>query len=212
MVGLAYSDGVPAIPSAPPPRTPELAKARLRRRMLDARAALTPYDLSLAARDLRDVVLAIPEVRAASTIAAYVSIGREPGTGPLIESLHERGVTVLLPVLRSDNDVDWARYTGAAALAAAARGLLEPTGPRLGVDAVLEAPVVLVPGVAVDRTGTRLGRGGGSYDRVLARVAGRSFTCVLLHDGEVLDEPLPRERHDVPVHAAATPRGLLRLR
>ncbi len=179
--------------------------------MIDARKDMTPYDLSLAARDLRDVVLAIPEVQAAGTIAAYVSIGREPGTGPLIDSLHERGVAVLLPVLRADNDVDWARYNGVGSLAAAARGLLEPTGPRLGVDAVLDASVVLVPGVAVDRTGTRLGRGGGSYDRVLARVAGRAFTCVLLHEGEVLDEAVPRERHDVPVHAAATPGGLLRL-
>jgi 5-formyltetrahydrofolate cyclo-ligase len=71
---------------------------------------------------------------------------------------------------------------------------------------------VLVPGLAVDRRGVRLGRGGGSYDRVLARLVGRAFTCVLLHDGEVLDLPVPRDRHDVPVDAAATPSGLVRLR
>ena len=93
----------------------------------------------------------------------------------------------------------------------AARGLLEPTGEPLGRGAVTSADVVLVPGLAVDRAGVRLGRGGGSYDRVLAGVAGRAFTCVLLHDGEVLDMPVPRERHDVPVAAAATPSALHRL-
>src|SRR5690606_1196020 len=97
-------------------------------------------------------------------------------------------------------------------LAPAARGLLEPTGDRLGPDAVTWADAVLVPGMAADRNGFRLGQGGGCYDRALARVAGRAFTCVLLHDGELLDMPLPRAPHDVPVAAAATPSGLHRLR
>ena len=86
--------------------------------------------------------------------------------------------------------------------------MAEPVGP----DAVAAVDAVLVPGLAVDRRGNRLGRGGGSYDRALARVGGRAFTCVVLHDGEVVDIPLPREPHDVPVAAAATPSGLHRLR
>ena len=188
------------------------AKAALRRRMLDARRPLHATALAEAAHALRDVLLAVPEITAARVVAAYVATGREPGTGPLVEALSARGVEVLLPLLLPDRDLDWARYQGPQALAPATRGLLEPTGPPLGPAAVVGADVVLVPGLAVDRRGVRLGRGGGSYDRALARVGARAFTCVLLHDGEVLDLSVPRDPHDVPVAAAATPSGLVRLR
>jgi 5-formyltetrahydrofolate cyclo-ligase len=188
------------------------SKAALRRRIVENRSALDASDLALNARRLRDVLLAIPEIDATRHVAAYVSVGREPGTGPLIEALFARGVEILLPMLLPDGDLDWARYTGAHRLVTASRGLLEPTAEPLGVSAVASVDVVLVPGLAVDRRGTRLGRGGGSYDRALARVGGRAFTCAVLHDGEFLDIPLPRDPHDVSVAAAATPSGLHRLR
>lgn len=191
------------------------AKEALRERILTRRRELDATALASAAARLSDVVRGLPEVAAASTVALYVSVGREPGTGPLIESLSDDGVDVLLPVLLPGGDLDWARYTGPQGLTPAARGLLEPDGERLGPDAVTAAAVLLVPGLAVDRRGHRLGRGGGSYDRVLARLLASSppaFTCVLLHDGEVLDMPVPREPHDVPVDAAATPGGVHRLR
>jgi 5-formyltetrahydrofolate cyclo-ligase len=118
---------------------------------------------------------------------------------------------VLLPVLLPDDDLDWAVYTGPDCLVSARRGLLEPDGEPLGVDAVATADVVLVPGLAVSPTGLRLGRGGGSYDRALGRVPVGTFTCVLLYDDEVgLD--VPTEPHDRPVLAAATPSGVVRLR
>ncbi|WP_281285858.1 5-formyltetrahydrofolate cyclo-ligase [Nocardioides humi] len=89
--------------------------------------------------------------------------------------------------------------------------MLEPLGEPLGVDAVATADVVLVPGLAVSTGGLRLGRGGGSYDRALARVPVGTFTCVLLYDDEVLPE-VPAEPHDRPVTAAATPSGVVRVR
>jgi 5-formyltetrahydrofolate cyclo-ligase len=96
-----------------------------------------------------------------------------------------------------------------AALRPAGRGLLEPTGPRLGPDAVRTCDVVVVPALAVDRDGHRLGRGGGSYDRALPGAQG--LVVALLHDGELLDA-VPTDPHDVAVHAVATPGlGLLRL-
>ncbi|PZF83930.1 5-formyltetrahydrofolate cyclo-ligase [Jiangella anatolica] len=191
------------------------AKRALRGRILARRAELDATALASAAGRLRDVVRGLPEVAAASTVAAYVAVGREPGTGPLVEALSDDGVDVLLPVLLPGGDLDWARYTGPQHLVPAARGLLEPDGDRLGPAAVTAATVLLVPGLAVDRHGHRLGRGGGSYDRVLARmlaVSPPAFACVLLHDGEVLDMPVPREPHDVPVDAAATPSGAHLLR
>ncbi len=188
------------------------AKAALRQRIAEHRRTLNASALAEAARALRDVVLAVPEVAAAQSVACYVSVGNEPGTGPLLEALSARSTEILLPILLPDGDLDWAPYTGPHGLAVATRGLLEPVSDPLGPDAVTSVDAVFVPGLAVDRHGTRLGRGRGSYDRALSRVGGRAFTCLLLHDGEVLDMPIPRDRHDVPVSAAATPSGLRRFR
>jgi 5-formyltetrahydrofolate cyclo-ligase len=140
-------------------------------------------------------------------VGAYVSIGSEPGTRALLDALRARGVRVLLPVLLDDNDLDWAVYEGADRLVRARLGLLEPGGARLGPNAVLEADVLLLPGLAADARGMRLGRGGGSYDRVLARLAARGAgppLVVLLYDHEVVEE-MPAEAHDQPVRAAVTP-------
>ena len=131
------------------------------------------------------------------------------GRASVLAALLAAGKRVLLPVLLPDLDLDWAVHTGDAGLGSASRGLLEPTGPRLGVDAIATPDVVLVPGLAVSPTGLRLGRGGGSYDRALTRVPVGTFTCVLLHDDEVgLD--VPAAPHDRPVTAVATPRGIRR--
>ena len=147
-------------------------------------------------------------VRRAATVAAYVSVGAEPGTGPLLDALAARGTRVLLPVLLPDGDLDWAAYDGPDDLTPAARGLLEPAGPRLGRDAVAAAEVVLVPGLAVSATGDRLGRGGGSYDRALARVAVATPVAVVLHADEV-GLPVPVEPHDRPVSHAVTAGGVV---
>ncbi len=184
-------------------------KVALRDQLLTARRR---HPLSAAREDAESIaehLLATPEVRRAATVAAYVALGNEPGTGPLIERLHELGRRVILPVLLPDNDLDWAVYQGPTALVPASRGLLEPAGPRLGPAAVATADVVLCPGLAVDRDGTRLGKGGGSYDRALSRVPVGTFVCTVLFDGEILDR-VPAEEHDRPVTAAVTPRGVTR--
>ena len=184
------------------------AKLALRDQLLTARHRLPVAALGEAAAAIAAHLLALPEVRRAATVAAYVSIGAEPGTGLLLDALRDAGRRVLLPVLLPDLDLDWAVHDGD--LVPAGRGLLEPAGPRLGVDAVATADVVLVPGLAVSAEGVRLGRGGGSYDRALGRVPVGTFTCVLLHDGEVGVE-VPAEPHDRRVLAAVTPHGVTRL-
>lgn len=188
------------------------AKALRRRELLAMRSALTADDVRVNARRLAERAAALPELAGARTVAAYVSVGREPGTRPLLEELRQRGVRVLLPVLLPDDDLDWAAYEGPDALARAARGLLEPTGTRLGRDAVTGCDAVLLPGLAVDGDGMRLGRGGGSYDRVLARLAAAGAgpaLVVLLYEGEVPAE-VPVEPHDRPVAVAVTPSAVHR--
>jgi 5-formyltetrahydrofolate cyclo-ligase len=185
-------------------------KERLRRRILLQRGKLRPADLQAAAVELCDVLLGVPEVSRAAVVAAYVGVGTEPGTGPLLDALERRGIRVLLPVLQPDLDLDWAAYSGAGTLNRAQLGLLEPSGSLLGRDAVATADAVLVPGLAADRSGMRLGRGGGSYDQVLPRIAREAFSCVLLHDGELLEGAVPSDRNDWRVRAAALPSGLIR--
>jgi 5-formyltetrahydrofolate cyclo-ligase len=185
----------------------ELRKLALRDQLLTGRARRSLAEVGEAARAIAGHLLAAPEVRRAATVAAYVSVGTEPGTGPLLEALAAAGKRVLLPVLLPDGDLDWGVYDGPASLVRARRGLLEPVGPRLGPDAVATADVVLVPALAVGRDGVRLGRGGGSYDRALSRVPVGTFVCALLYDEERLDE-VPRADHDRAVTAVVTPRGL----
>ncbi|MBK3634060.1 MULTISPECIES: 5-formyltetrahydrofolate cyclo-ligase [Streptomyces] len=195
---------------------PESDKRMLRRAFLAVRNRLTTDDVRAAAAALAERALELPELAHARTVAAYVSVGTEPGTTTLLDALHARGVRVLLPALLPDNDLDWGAYTGEGSLARVQHGgkmaLLEPSGRRLGPDAVTTADVVLLPGLAVDERGMRLGRGGGSYDRVLARLSdsgARPSLVVLLYDTEVV-ERVPEEAHDRPVHAVVTPSGTRR--
>ena len=187
----------------------EAQKLALRDRLLTDRRRRPLVEVGEAAHRIARHLAGSAQVRRAATVAAYVSVGQEPGTGPLVDLLAAAGKRVILPVLLPDNDLDWALYTGGDDLVAAGRGLLEPAGPRLGRDAVATADVVLVPALAVDRSGMRLGRGGGSYDRALGRVPVGTFVCALLYDGELLDE-VPRELHDRPVAAVVTPSGVSR--
>ncbi|MER6381788.1 5-formyltetrahydrofolate cyclo-ligase [Streptomyces sp. NPDC001250] len=188
----------------------------LRREFLSVRNRLTQDDVDATGRALAERALELPELARARTVAAYVSVGSEPGTRALLDALRARGVRVLLPALLPDNDLDWGEYTGPDSLARVQHGgkmaLFEPSGARLGPDAVTDADVVLLPGLAVDARGMRLGRGGGSYDRVLARLereGARPRLVVLLYDAEVVAH-VPAEAHDKPVHAVVTPSGVRR--
>jgi 5-formyltetrahydrofolate cyclo-ligase len=187
------------------------AKAALRRRLAAARAARPDDQQSEAGRLLRDAVLSFPAAEMAGTIAAYLSIGSEPDTRRLVYAFWKRGAYVLLPLLRPDNDLDWASYEGPDSLAAGPRGLLEPTEPPRGLAAIASADLVIVPALAADRRGYRLGRGGGSYDRALARVGGSVPTIALLYDDELLAE-VPVGEHDQRVRLVAQPaQGIIRL-
>jgi len=179
-------------------------KAAMRRRVLAARAAMSADDRAVAGRMIRDHILSLPQVAAAGTIAAYYSIGTEPGSRSLVYALWKRGSYVVLPLLLPDGELDWASYEGPDSLVPGPRGLLQPAEPPRGPTTVSRADVVLVPAVAVDRSGYRLGRGGGSYDRALAQVGKQVPAIALLYDDELVDE-VPVEEHDQAVRAVARP-------
>lgn len=166
-----------------PPRD----KSHLRRSAL-ARRATAPADPGCGEALARALE---PLTRGVARLAAYSSFGTEPPTDALLAATEAE---VLLPVLLPDRDLDW----------------VGPDGRRRGRDAVASCELVVVPALAVDRRGVRLGRGGGSYDRALARVAPHVLTVALLHDGELVDA-LPSEPHDVPVRAVVTPTGGLQV-
>jgi 5-formyltetrahydrofolate cyclo-ligase len=191
------------------------AKTAIRDRLETTRNRRDLVEVAAAGERIAEHLLAQPEVRRAASVAAYVSVGKEPGTGVLLDRLLEAGKRVVLPLTvgskaRGGLDLDWAVYTGPGSLATARFGLLEPTAPALGADAIGTPDAVLVPGLAVSSRGVRLGKGGGCYDRALARVPVGTFTCVLLYADEV-GVDVPVEAHDRPVTHAATPEGVIRL-
>ncbi|WP_341718917.1 5-formyltetrahydrofolate cyclo-ligase [Micromonospora sp. FIMYZ51] len=185
------------------------AKRARRGALLAGRRALSEAARRDAAERVQTELVALVRRLRPGRMAAYAPVGTEPG-GPdlpaVLAAALPAGAQLILPVLRDDLDLDWATWAGPAAMVAAGRGIREPATPRLGVVAIAAAELVVVPALAVDRRGVRLGRGGGSYDRALARLPATAYTVVPLHDGELLDA-LPAEPHDRPVRAAITPGG-----
>ena len=184
----------------------------LRKDLLAARAAMSVSDRKAAGHALRDTVLGVPEAGMAGTVAVYLSVGTEPDTTGLVFALWKRGSYVLLPVLLPDFDLDWASYEGPDSVVTKRYGLLEPVEPGRGTDAIQSADLVIVPALAADRHGNRLGRGGGCYDRALARVGPAVPTIALIYDHELLDE-VPAGPLDQRVRMVAQPRaGIFRCR
>lgn len=217
MHGMAESDQGPTLGQAAPADHDAAAqrlaerKSLLRKDLIAARAGLSEADRAAAGRALREAILQMPATGMAGTIAAYVSAGTEPETRGLLFALWKRGSYILLPVLRLDNDLDWASYEGPDSLAPGRFDVLEPTEPGRGITAIASADLVLVPALAADRGGHRLGRGGGSYDRALARVGPAVPTIALLYDTELL-AAVPAGSHDQRVRAVAQPgQGITKL-
>ena len=142
------------------------------------------------------------------TVAVYLSMASEPGTGPLIDGLLARGTEVLVPAASAQGSLDWVRFDPDTLMTRSALGVPEPEGPRLGIDAIAGAGLVIAPALAVDQAGWRLGRGGGYFDRALAHV--RAPVCALVYADELLPE-VPHEDHDVPVDLVVTEAGIFRV-
>lgn len=179
------------------------------------RLAAARRDLSQAERvsEASSLVGAIAGMSLPETVCCYVPFGTEPGSVSWLDVIRGTGARVLLPVIPSTpGPLEWAEYTGPQTLAPGHfRGILEPSGPRLGPAALREAALVLVPALAVDHGGARLGRGAGHYDRSLVYAADDAALVAVVRDDELVDH-LPAEPHDVRMTGALTPRrGLVAL-
>jgi 5-formyltetrahydrofolate cyclo-ligase len=185
-----------------------VTKDELRAELLELRRAMTADARSEAAEAIALHLLAAPVVSRADRVACYLSMTSEPGTGPLLDGLIARGTEVVVPLSLADGTLDWVAYDPAAPVAATALGIPEPDGQRLGPSALESCALVIVPALAVDHAGQRLGRGAGYYDRALAGVG--APLCALVFAHELLAE-VPHEPHDIPVQMAVTPQGLFRV-
>jgi 5-formyltetrahydrofolate cyclo-ligase len=189
-------------------------KAALRERLLAGRRLVSDDAHAQEARSLAAHVDALT-INGGRTVCAYVPVGAEPGSIEMLDVLLRQADRVLLPVTRTSGDDSamallWGEYRPGQ-LVTARFGLLEPAGPWLPPTAVTEASVVFVPALAVDRTGARLGRGRGFYDRTLVLRNPDARLIAVVRDDELLDE-VPREPHDVPMTHALTPgHGLVEL-
>ena len=190
-----------------------MSKGELRETVLRARRELTP-ERRLAEADALSAAVARISV-AGQTVCAYVPIGSEPGSLEMLDAIAAAGARVLLPVARNDRagnpqPLDWATYA-AGSLVDGPFGLREPEPPWLPAHTVASASLVLVPTLAVDRAGVRLGRGAGFYDRSLSMADPAAKLVAVVRDDELV-ESLPCEDHDVPMTHALTPQhGLVAL-
>ncbi len=183
-----------------------VGKEDLRAQSLAARRGLSDAVRRAEAELLRGHLA--EAVGAARVVAAYVPVGTEPGKPEMLDTLLHLCETVLLPVTGTGpggepRPLRWGRYQPGR-LAEGRFGLREPAGPSLPAAALARAQVVLVPALAVDRRGGRLGRGGGFYDRSLPLCAPGTRLVAVVRDGEFVDE-LPCDPHDVPMTHALTP-------
>ncbi|MBF6395004.1 5-formyltetrahydrofolate cyclo-ligase [Nocardia cyriacigeorgica] len=181
----------------------ERDKHAWRSEILAQRAALSDAD---RAREASALAATAGQIEVGEWVCAYVPVRGEPGSQAMLEALRAAGARVLLPVTGPPGPLDWAEYTGAVSLRPARYGLLEPTGPALGIAAIARASVILVPALAVDLRGVRLGRGAGYYDRTLAAAAPDARLVAVVRDAELV-ERLPEEPHDLRMGWALTPGG-----
>lgn len=145
------------------------------------------------------------EFSAANVIASYRSYGDEPDTTALNRKIIALGKTLLLPRIDGQN-LEWVKWSGEDSSLAVKKKIEEPLGDAIADLSVID--LIIVPALRIDRTGYRLGQGGGYYDRALTKIS--AFSIGLIHPDEISSEDLPREDWDIPLSAAATPDLTLR--
>lgn len=153
-----------------------------------------------------------PALHGARHLAAYLAMRGEPPTDGLITDRLAVGASVLVPLTRDDGGLDWVLHDPESGFRTSAIGVPEPVDRPFVPEGLGSTELVLVPALAVDHHGHRLGRGAGYYDRALAGLQDQSrrpTTCAVVFADELLPE-VPTEPHDVPVDLVLTEAGVFR--
>lgn len=201
---------VPADPrSGHTPTAEELAatKAALRASALRARRDLSAGERQRAAERAVTRLAALPEVHRARVVLLYAAMRDELDPAGLLPILAERGVRSVFPRVRGDG-LELAAASDPRSLRPGYRGIREPVGPAFDPELV---DVAVVPGVAFDVTGGRIGQGGGHYDRLLPQLSERSLRIGACFACQVVPR-VPRGGHDALVDVVVTERAAYRTR
>jgi 5-formyltetrahydrofolate cyclo-ligase len=183
------------------------AKRAVRRRVLAARDAMAEAERERASVRIAGHILELPEVQRASTVMAFWSFGSEVDTAPLIEALHGRGVRVALPRI-VDGDMEPYTYGPGDPVTETAFGSGEPSAGEAFDPSAID--VVVTPAVAFDRSGRRVGYGGGFYDRFFPRTRPDALRMGIGFEVQVLDEDLPGGHFDLGLDGVVTESGVMR--
>ncbi len=185
-------------------------KDRLRAEMSARAASLTAKELEVAGAAAAALVAGLPEWKQSRTVCLYASFGSEPATDALLRLALSQGRTLLLPRMAGDRSASVRRVSSLDELRPSRLGIREP-GEGAPEASPGDADLILVPGLAFDRRGRRLGRGAGFYDRLLRGLPRRTFLLGHAHAFQ-LTGLVPTETHDVKVRAVVTPQEVVRCR
>jgi len=187
----------------------ELTKAALRERIAIGRRALPDERRSRAGSAIAGRLVRVPEFARAGTVGLFAALPDEPDTRPLFDQLRARGAAVHFPRCAAGRTLEWCRVDTWEDLCPGRYGVREPA-PGLESTPNTWMELVLVPGVAFDRAGRRLGRGGGYYDRSFADSRGGPVLFGVAFAFQLVDE-VPVGRLDRRVDAIVTEEAIIRV-
>jgi 5-formyltetrahydrofolate cyclo-ligase len=183
-------------------------KRAVRRRILAVRDEMPEPERMERSGHIAERVMALPEVERASTVMLFWSFGSEPDTTPLIERLHARGIRVTLPRV-ADGDLEPRAFVPGDRVTVTSFGACEPVDGDL-IDPVA-IDVIVTPAVAFDRSGRRVGYGGGFYDRFFPRTRHDAARIGIAFDVQLVDDVLPNGHFDLRVDAVVTESAVVRI-
>lgn len=185
-----------------------LTKARLREICLARRASLTPTDRCRMDDTIYRHVCAMPAFMNSQTIMLYLALPQEVQTAALLAECRRKAKQVAVPVVTRQGLVAAKLQPGETKLKAGPFGILEPA-PGATIFSPDDIDCVLVPGVAFDHRGARLGFGKGYYDRFLCRLPASAQVCGLAFSSQIV-EHVPESPHDVRVRWLVTDQDVRR--
>jgi 5-formyltetrahydrofolate cyclo-ligase len=184
-----------------------LTKAELRRHLLAQRAMLTPADIEQHSTVIAAYVCALPAFRVSHTIMVYMALPQEVQTMPIITQARQLQKRVAVPVIRGQELIAVALSEPPMRLQRGRFGILEPCGTPCVIHPQ-EIGCIVVPGIAFDTRGGRLGFGKGYYDRFLRQLPATTYRCGLAFGIQVVP-CVPQASHDICMHGIVTEQGCI---